>query len=93
MLEYSMKHFIFLICLVGCTAPPVTSEAPDDRTVLTPWKAPVEMCLRHTEAAKTNAAYLLDICVIECDINPEQPWCSDTRKILNDQRRDASSPE
>jgi hypothetical protein len=86
MLRYNM--FRSLVCafvLVGCTSPPTGQED------MGRWDAPIEFCLRQVEAAKTRPEYLVDICVYECNTNPDQVWCDDLRKITDDTRRYSTS--
>lgn len=87
-----MKHFILsLALLAACATTPQIQTAEEPNNIGT-WPAPIEFCMRHTEAAKTDPIYLVDICVIECELRPAQIWCEDTRKILDDQRRHSTDP-
>lgn len=85
-------------CTTQVNSPPEDYTIPGEYIIIhqypeveNNWPAAIEFCKRHTEAAKTEPEYLVDICITECIRNPKQPWCSDLEEILNDQRRNSSS--
>lgn len=86
-----MKYAIIALLLVAaCVTAP--KEIPYEGAI--DWPAAHEFCVRHTNAAKTDPAYIADICIIECELRPSQSWCEDLNEIVaNDQRRTQTNPD
>lgn len=48
------------------------------------WEAVEDFCWRHTEAARVDPIYMVDICVYACQEDPSQTWCEALEEVIND---------
>jgi len=90
-----MKYLFAALFLVGCvavapTVEPIVLPGEYYPVVDNEWPAAKAFCERHIKAAKEKPEYLVDICIVECELNPTQPWCEDLKEILkNDEGRNS----
>jgi hypothetical protein len=97
-MEDDMKYAILAALVLAACQTAVDDESisvePGSYTIIeTEWPAQDAFCNRHVNAARTSPEYLVDICIIECQLRPEKEWCDTLEEILkNDPGRNPTIP-